>query len=103
MFQCLGAIRSAWQPKCYRLEWMESFFSHGDNNLINRLQAILLAVVTAWPGAACGVEFLAGAHNFQQPDDGVWWREAADGSGLMADKVLPNSPGKRAGIQKETF
>ncbi len=34
----------------------------------------------------------------QQPDDGVWWREAA--GGLEAVKVLPNSPGQRAGIQE---
>jgi len=37
--------------------------------------------------------------NFQQPDDGVWWSEAAHNAGLVAERVLPNSPGQRAGIQ----
>ena len=36
---------------------------------------------------------------FQQPDDGVWWAESHNGRGLVADKVLPDSPGQRAGIQ----
>jgi PAS domain S-box-containing protein len=38
-------------------------------------------------------------NQFQQPDDGVWWSEARGGSGLVADKVLPNMPGEHAGIQ----
>ncbi len=37
--------------------------------------------------------------HFQQPDDGVWWSEAAHGAGLVAERVLPNSPGQRAGVQ----
>ncbi len=32
-----------------------------------------------------------------EPVDGVWWREAP--GGLEAEKVLPDSPGQRAGIQ----
>jgi PAS domain S-box-containing protein len=35
---------------------------------------------------------------FPQPDDGVWWVEAS--GGLQATKVIPDSPGKKAGIQK---
>jgi PAS domain S-box-containing protein len=66
--------------------------------LFNRLQAMLLVVATA------GLFLLALLNlrqemRFQQPDDGVWWSEAPDGSGLVADKVLPDSPGQRAGIQ----
>ncbi len=67
-----------------------------DRSFFNRLQATLLAVATV------GV-FLLAAFNlveerqYQQPVDGVWWREAP--GGLLADKVLPNSPGQRAGIQ----
>src|SRR5208282_6675196 len=34
---------------------------------------------------------------YPQPDDGVWWGEAR--GGLQAEKVLPNKPGERAGIQ----
>jgi PAS domain S-box-containing protein len=69
-----------------------------ETGLFNRLQAPLLAVATA------GL-FLLAVLNFrqerqsQQPDDGVWWREAASGGGLVAERVLPNSPGQRAGIQ----
>jgi PAS domain S-box-containing protein len=68
-----------------------------ESNLFNRLQATLLALATL------GLVLLAGLNlhqegQFQQPDDGVWWREAA--GGLEAVKVLPNSPGQRAGIQE---
>ncbi len=69
-----------------------------ERSLFNRLQATLLAVATAGLVALAVMNFLQGRHT-ELPDDGVWWREAADGSGLIADKVLPNSPGKRAGIQ----
>jgi PAS domain S-box-containing protein len=44
------------------------------------------------------LNFLQERHS-QPPDDGVWWREAADGQGLVADRVLPDSPGLRAGIR----
>jgi PAS domain S-box-containing protein len=69
-----------------------------ETNLINRLQLTLLALVTAGLVLLAGLNFWQERHS-QQPDDGVWWREAANGSGLVADKVLPNSPGARAGIQ----
>jgi PAS domain S-box-containing protein len=69
-----------------------------ETNLFNRLQASLLAVATV------GLVLLAvwnfqQERQFQQPDDGVWWSEAPAGGGLVADKVLPDSPGHRAGIQ----
>jgi two-component system, NtrC family, sensor kinase len=68
-----------------------------ETSLLNRLQATVLAVATA------GLIVLAVLNirqegQFQQPDDGVWWREVQ--GGLEAVKVLPNSPGQRAGIQK---
>ncbi len=69
-----------------------------ETNLSNRLQAMLLAVFTA------GLVLLA-VWNFrqegkwQQPDDGVWWSEAPDGSGLIAQRVLPGSPGAHAGLK----
>jgi two-component system, NtrC family, sensor kinase len=69
-----------------------------ERSLFNRLQATLLAVATAGLVVLAVMNFLQERHT-QPPDDGVWWREAADGSGLLADKVLPDSPGRRAGIQ----
>jgi len=70
-----------------------------ETNLINRLQATLLAVATL------GLVFLAVLNfrqesEFQQPFDGVWWVEAPGGQGLIADKVLPDSPARRAGVQR---
>jgi PAS domain S-box-containing protein len=67
-------------------------------NFINRLQALLLALATAGLFVLAVMNFLQERHS-QQPDDGVWWREAANGTGLVADRVLPNTPGERAGIQ----
>ena len=66
--------------------------------LFNRLQAMLLVMATV------GLVLLALLNlrqevRFQQPDDGIWWSEAPGGNGLLADKVLPDSPGQRAGIQ----
>jgi PAS domain S-box-containing protein len=68
-----------------------------ETSLFNRLQATVLAVATA------GLILLAFLNlrqesQFQQPDDGVWWREVP--GGLEAVKVLPNSPGQNAGIQQ---
>ncbi|MGO9338570.1 MAG: ATP-binding protein [Terracidiphilus sp.] len=68
-----------------------------ETSLLNRLQATVLAVATA------GLVLLAALNlhqesQFQQPDDGVWWREVP--GGLEATKVLPNSPGQHAGIQE---
>ncbi|HEU5457311.1 MAG TPA: ATP-binding protein [Terracidiphilus sp.] len=69
-----------------------------ETSLFNRLQATLLAVATA------GLVFLAVLNfrqerSFQQPTDGVWWSETAGNAGLLAQRVLPESPGKLAGIR----
>src|ERR1700729_697534 len=67
-----------------------------ETSLFNRLQATILALATA--GLVVLAAFnLRQEQQFQQPDDGVWWREVA--GGLQADRVLPNSPGQRAGIR----
>ena len=70
-----------------------------EKNLNNRLQLTMLALVTLGLVALAVLNYWQD-HNFQQPDDGVWWRQAADGSGLVAEKVLPSSPGMRAGIHE---
>jgi len=68
-----------------------------ETSLFNRLQATVLAVATA--GLILLAVFnLRQESHFEQPDDGVWWREVH--GGLEAVKVLPNSPGQRAGIQQ---
>ncbi len=67
-----------------------------ETNLINRLQAVLLAIATA-ALLVLAVFNLLQERDFQQPDDGVWWREVA--GGLTAEKVLPDSAAERAGIQ----
>ncbi|MGO9438552.1 MAG: ATP-binding protein [Terracidiphilus sp.] len=69
-----------------------------ETNLFNRLQATLLAVATVGL-VLLAVLNLRQERQFQQPDDGVWWIEAVSGAGLEAQKVLPSSPGERAGIQ----
>jgi PAS domain S-box-containing protein len=69
-----------------------------ERSLFNRLQATLLAVATLGLVLLAALNFHEERH-IQPPDDGVWWREAPDGSGLIADKVLPDSPGKHAGIK----
>jgi PAS domain S-box-containing protein len=69
-----------------------------EKSLINRLQLTLLALVTLGLLALASLNFWQERHS-QLPDDGVWWREAANGSGLVADKVLPDTPGERAGIK----
>jgi PAS domain S-box-containing protein len=69
-----------------------------ETSLINRLQLTLLALVTLGLLALVSLNFWQERHS-QLPDDGVWWREAANGSGLVADKVLPDTPGERAGIK----
>ena len=68
-----------------------------ETSLINRFQAIVLFVATAGL-FALAVLNLRQENQFQQPDDGVWWREVQ--GGLEAVKVLPKSPGQRAGIQQ---
>jgi two-component system NtrC family sensor kinase len=67
-----------------------------ETNLINRLQAGLLAIATA-ALLVLAIFNLLQERDFQQPDDGVWWREVA--GGLTADRVLPDSAAERAGIQ----
>jgi PAS domain S-box-containing protein len=69
-----------------------------ETSLTNRLQLTLVALATVALVWLAAMNFWQERHT-QQPDDGVWWREAADGSGLLAEKVLPSSPGERAGIQ----
>jgi PAS domain S-box-containing protein len=70
-----------------------------ETNFLNRLQLTLLGLVTAGLVLLAVLNFME-ERRVQQPDDGVWWREAADGKGLVADKVLPDSPGQRAGIRE---
>ena len=67
-----------------------------ETSLFNRLQATLLAVATVGLFLLAALNLVEERH-YQQPVDGVWWREAS--GGLEADKVLPDSPGQRAGIQ----
>src|SRR5215475_8955408 len=69
-----------------------------ETNLFNRLQATLLAVVTVGL-VLFAVLNLRQERRFQQPDDGIWWAEAPNGVGLIANKVLPESPGERAGMR----
>jgi len=68
-----------------------------ESSLFNRMQLTLLALATLGL-CVLAVLNLRQERQFPQPDDGVWWREAA--GGLEAVKVLPNSPGQRAGIQE---
>jgi len=68
-----------------------------ETSLINRFQAIVLFLATAGL-FVLAVLNLRQETQFQQPDDGVWWREVQ--GGLEAVKVLPKSPGLNAGIQK---
>ncbi len=67
-------------------------------NLFNRLQATLLALATVGL-VLLAVLNLRQERQFQQPDDGIWWIEAPSGAGLLAEKVLPDSPGQRYGIK----
>jgi len=70
-----------------------------ETGLSNRLQAMLLAVATVGLFVLAVMNFRQ-EFQVQQPDDGVWWSEAASG-GLIAEKVLPNSPGARAGLRSQ--
>jgi PAS domain S-box-containing protein len=67
-----------------------------ETNLVNRLQATLLAAATVAMVVLAIFNF-AQEHDFQQPTDGVWWVEAH--GGLVAERVTAGSPGNRAGIQ----
>jgi PAS domain S-box-containing protein len=68
-----------------------------ETSLFNRLQLSLLAVATVGL-VLLAVLNLRQENQSQVPDDGVWWVEA-HGGGLIADKVLPYSPGQRDGIR----
>jgi two-component system NtrC family sensor kinase len=68
-----------------------------ETSLFNRVQATLLALATAGLILLAVLNFRQETE-FQQPDDGVWWREGR--GGLEAAKVLPDSPGSRAGSQQ---
>jgi PAS domain S-box-containing protein len=67
-----------------------------ETSLFNRMQATLMALATAALFVLALLNVLQ-ERNFQQPDDGVWWREAT--GGLQAERVLPGMPGQVAGIQ----
>jgi PAS domain S-box-containing protein len=67
-----------------------------ESSLFNRLQATLLALATLAIFALAALNLVQERH-FPQPDDGVWWREVP--GGLRAERVLPDSPGQREGIQ----
>ncbi len=67
-----------------------------ESNLVNRLQATLLAAATLALVALSIGNFLQERH-FQQPTDGVWWIETP--GGLLAERVSSDTPGRRAGIQ----
>ncbi len=67
-----------------------------ETSLLNRVQATLLALATA-ALLVLAVFNILQERQFQQPYDGVWWREVA--GGLQAEKVLPDMAGERAGIQ----
>jgi len=69
-----------------------------ETNRSNRLQAALLAVLTVGLMLLAVWNFMQESQ-YRQADDGVWWAEAANGAGLIAEKVLPNSPGQKAGLQ----
>ena len=69
-----------------------------ETNLSHRIQATLLAVLTVGL-VLLAVWNLRQESEFSQPDDGVWWAEAPAGNGLIAEKVLPDSPGRRAGLK----
>lgn len=64
--------------------------------LFNRFQATILFLATAGLFVLAVLNFRQESQ-FQQPDDGVYWRETA--GGLEAVKVLHNSPAQRAGIR----
>ncbi len=67
-----------------------------ETNVLNRVQAILLALATAALFMLAVVN-LRQEGRFPLPDDGVWWHEIA--GGLSADRVLSHMPGQLAGVQ----
>jgi two-component system NtrC family sensor kinase len=69
-----------------------------ETNLFNRLQATLLALATVGLVLLAVLNFRQ-ENQFPQPTDGVWWTEAQNGTGLVAEKVPPDSPGQRYGVK----
>jgi len=69
-----------------------------ETNRSHRLQATLLAVLTVGMMLLAVWNFMQESE-YRQPDDGVWWTEAANGAGLTAEKVLPDSPGEKSGLK----
>jgi len=69
-----------------------------ETSLFNRVQATLLVLATAALFILAVFNLLQERSFQQQADDGVWWHEAS--GGLVAERVLPNMPGQRAGIQR---
>ncbi len=67
-----------------------------DKSLLSRVQVTVMALATA-ALILLAVFNLMQERAFQQPTDGVWWHEAH--GGLVADRVLPDSPGQQAFIQ----
>ncbi len=67
-----------------------------ETSLFNRVQAGLLALATVALLVLAVFNVLAEQH-YDRPDDGVWWHESK--GGLVADRVLPDMPGERAGVQ----
>jgi len=65
-------------------------------SLFIRLQAPLLALCTVGLVLLAVLNFQQEGQ-FQQPDDGVWWK--AVNGGLVAVRVFRSSPGERAGIR----
>ncbi|WP_348264624.1 ATP-binding protein [Telmatobacter sp. DSM 110680] len=70
--------------------------SRMETSLFNRLQATLLALATVGLVILAVLNFRQES-KFQQPNDGVWWVET--NGGLLATKIIPDGPGKSAGIQ----
>ena len=62
-----------------------------DKSLLNRVQVTTMALATA-ALILLAVFNLLQERAFQQPTDGVWWHETR--GGLVADRVLPESPGQ---------
>jgi two-component system, NtrC family, sensor kinase len=71
-----------------------------ETNLYNRVVAPLLAIATVALGLFA-VFNLQQEGQYQQPDDGVTWTETQSIilPGLIAEHVLPGSPGAQAGIE----
>ncbi|MEO6964560.1 MAG: GAF domain-containing protein [Acidobacteriaceae bacterium] len=65
-------------------------------NIPFRSVPIALAVLTLAAIIFAGINY-SHENDFQLPTDRVWWAEAK--GGLVAQKVLPNGPGERAGIE----